>query len=159
MTVEYVKNQMTWEEYSGMSFSQHEEICRTIYTSITPFPHEFTGGQYDSYDASVTAGTITANAELKFRYILREKWDDKGYWLEKTKYDALMEAYRKTGSIPLFYTFLRKGVGYYWDLRKLKPVWKKELATATTADGQYGKNKVWKEVCHPFPKEGKEIRW
>lgn len=159
MDVDYIRNKMTWGEYSGMTFQEHEGICRTIYSSITKFPHEFTEGQYDSYDGSVTAGTITANVELKFRYILREKYDDKGYWLEKTKYDALMQAYRETGSIPLFYTFVRNGVGYYWDLRKLKPEWKLEWATATTADGQYGKKKVQKEVCHPFPNEGKEIRW
>ena len=158
MTVEWIRS-LTWDDVSGMSFDEREQIGRTIFTSITPFPHDFTRGKFDSYDVSVTAGTVTANAEIKFRYIKREKWDAMGYWLEKTKYDALMKAYEETGSIPLFYTFVRDGVGYRWDLRKLNPVWEMEYATETTADGQYGKNKVRKEVCHPFPKDAREIKW
>lgn len=157
--VNYIRDEMTWDEYSGMTFSEHEQIGRIIYSSITPEPHEFMEWQYARYDASATAGTVTSNAEIKYRHILREKWDKLGYWLEKTKYDALMNAYMETGSIPLFYTFLREGVGYYWDLRKLNPIWKWEKATATTADGQYGKIKVWKEVCHPMPNEGYELKW
>lgn len=158
ITIKEIK-ELKWDEYSGMTFLEHEEIGRTIYSSIMEFPHEFTQGKYDSYDASVTAGTITANAEIKFRFILREKWDSKGYWLEKTKYDALMDAYRATGSLPMFYTFLLNGVGYRWDLRKLKPNWVWKLATDVSAEGRYNERKVWKLVCHPMPKDGKELKW
>lgn len=158
MTIDEIKR-LTWDDVSGMTFMEREAIGRTIFASITTLPHEFTPWKYDRYDVSITAGTVTANAEIKYRYILRTKWDANGYWLEKTKYDALMEAYHKTGSIPIFYTFLRDGVGYRWDLRKLNPEWKWEWATETTAEGQYGEKKVRKLVCHPLPKEGKEVRW
>lgn len=158
LTIDEIR-ELKWDRIRNASFRVREIIGRKIYDSISRIPHEYTNGQFDSFDASATAKTSTFNIEIKYRFILREKYDDKGYYLEKIKYDALMDAYKETGSIPLFFTFVRGGVGYYWDLRKLNPVWKWELATSTSASGTYGEKKELKEVCHPFPSEGVEISW
>lgn len=158
MTVEEIRA-FTWDDISGMTFEQREEIGRTIYDSLTTLAHQFTRISA-SWDVSATGETNTFNIEIKYRYISREKYDEKGYWLEKTKYDALMDAYNKTGSLPIFITFLKDGIGYCWNLLDLQDLkWGKVLATSSTADGTYAKDKRYKEVCFPFPNQGREIKW
>ena len=158
-TVEDIRK-MEWEDIQDVGFQEREKLGRTIFASIAVHSdYEFTKGKYDSWDVSGTADTYTYNAEIKYRYILRDKYDKEGYWLEKEKYDALMDAYKETKSIPYFITFVRNGVGYYWNLLKLDPVWKKEWATASSANGTYKKGEKEKLVYHPLPREGKELKW
>lgn len=158
-TVDEIRN-LEWEDISGATFEEREEMGRTIFASIADnSDYEFTKGKFDSWDVSGTADTSTYNAEIKYRFILRDKYDKEGYWLEKIKYDALMDAYKKTKSIPYFITFVRNGVGYCWNLLDLKPVWTKEWATTSSAGGTYKKGEEEKLVYHPLPSEGKELKW
>ena len=158
-TVEDIRK-IKWKDIKDVGFQEREKLGRTIFASIAiNSDYEFTKGKYDSWDVSGTADTYTYNAEIKYRYILRDKYDKVGYWLEKEKYDALMDAYKETKSIPYFITFVRNGVGYCWNLLKLEPVWKKERATASSANGTYKKGEKEKLVYHPLPREGKELKW
>ena len=158
LTVDDIR-ELKWEQVSGLTYKEREIIGRAIFASICNKHYRFTKGEFDSWDVSTTGKTNTFNIEIKYRYILREKYDEDGYWLEEWKYNELMEAYRETGSIPYFITFLRDGVGYVWNLLDLDPVFEKRLATKSTANGTYGKEKKFKSVCYPMPSEGKEIRW
>ena len=121
----------------------------------------FTFYEQDSkIDSSFTADTknrknLTANVEIKDRDIEYTKYPD--YWLEKIKYDALIAAYKETGSLPIYLNFFRNNIGFYWNLLRIKPNWVWRQATETTADGTYGQKKVWKLVTFVYPKEGKRF--
>lgn len=141
------------------NFGNYELSGRMKYEANTTLPHQFTEQQYDPWDVSSTGHGHTFNIEIKDRDIEYTKYESEGYWLEKTKYDALMEAYRTTGSIPIYLNFFRGGIGFYWDLREIKPTWVSRLATKSTADGSYGEEKVWKTVTFVFPKDGNKIRY
>lgn len=161
LTIDDIR-ELKWDDISGLTYTEREVLGRTIYDAICKKKHSFTGGQFDSWDASSTGNTYTFNIEIKFRFIdMRKKarYDREGYWLEKKKYDPMIDAYNETGSIPYLITFLPGGYGYIWNLLDLDPVWEQQEATSTTADGSYGKTKKLKTVYHPLPCEGKAIRW
>lgn len=145
-----------------MDYQEYEEKGRAKFERNCSLPHKFTKGEYDSYDVSTTGHANTFNIEIKDREIKFEKYADDGFWLEKTKFDALMKAFRKTGSLPIYLNYFQEGIGIFWDLSKIEPErikWKKILATEKTANGTYGKTKVKKTVVFLFPKEGRKFRY
>ena len=148
-----------------LSFEQHEDKgrdkMRRVYnvSGIRLFTFY---GQDSKIDTSFTADTkyrknLTANVEIKDRDIEYTKYPN--YWLEKIKYDALVGAYKETGSLPIYLNFFKNNIGFYWNLLKIQPKWVWRLATETTADGTYGQNKVWKLVTFVYPEEGKRFKY
>lgn len=121
---------------------------------ITDF--EFTDGQYDNWDASYTAGTDTANVEIKNRDIPFDKYASEGYMIEQIKWNALMEAKERTGSEPLFFIFFQNGQGIWFNLSELDPKreWKEMWCTKSTANDTYGKVKELKTFTLVFPNDG-----
>lgn len=146
------------------SYEEHERRCTAKFerTKFAKHPHEHTSGKYDSWDMSLTARTNsedTYNIEMKNRDIPYDKYADEGFMVEKIKYDALMEAYRETGSKPIFMVFFRDG-GYYCNLLDIPdPEWIFMWCTKSTADGTYGNKKVRKEVMLVYPKDGKRFTY
>ena len=137
-----------------MTFQQHEDKGREKYEAMCRIPHDYTKGQYAKWDVSATAKTDTFNIELKDRDIPYTRYADEGFLLEKIKYDALLEAYRETGSIPIYMNFFQDNVGYYWNLLDIEPVWETVNCTTTTADGTYGNKRVGKLVTKLLPVDG-----
>lgn len=161
MTVEWIK-QMSDEVERSLSFQEHEEICRTIFESVCDIPNESTEYTYAYWDKSATGKSHTFNIEIKYRHIDEEKkrkYDKEGYWLEYTKYEALMKAYNETGSLPIYVTFIKGGTGYEWNLLNIEPEWSEVYATTTTANGTYNKERRKKRACFPLPNQGREIKW
>lgn len=142
-----------------MTFQGYEDKGRQKFEGICHKPHEYTKGMYDKWDVSVTADTDTFNLELKDRDIPFEKYAHKGFLLERIKFDALLAAYRETGSKPIYMNFFQEGVGMWWNLLEVEPVWKVILCTDTTADGTYGNKKVDKEVVLLSTESGRKFRY
>ena len=145
-----------------MNFSEHEQKGRDKYERNCTIPHEYTKGKYAPWDVSATSDTSTFNIEIKDRDISYLKYASVGFWFEKTKYDPLMEAYRLTGSKPIFLVYLQDGIGIWWDLSELdssKIKWEKRWATKTTANGTYGQEKEEKTVMFLFPKYGHKFNY
>lgn len=140
-------------------FGDYEMSGRKKYEANTTTPHRFTENEFDYWDVSSTSNTKTFNIEIKDRDIEYTKYESDGYWLEKTKYTALMEAYTLTGSIPIYLNFFKNNIAFYWDLRKIEPVWVSRAATKNTANGTYGKEKVMKTVTFVYPKDGIKIKY
>lgn len=113
---------------------------------------------WDMSGTGRTDNTRTYNFEIKDRDIQYALYASKGFILEYTKYDALMKAHRKTGSLPYYLNFFQDGIGMSWNLLKLKEHrWFWKWCTETTADGTYGEKKVLKYVTYVFPDEGKQF--
>ena len=110
------------------------------------YPHEFTKGKYDSYDVSMTAGTVSYNVEIKDKNEPIEKWEKDGFILEVDKYLNLMREYWKTGSLPIYLNFFNNGDGFSCNLTEINPVWEWKPCTKTTAAGTYGEEKIMKYV-------------
>lgn len=146
-------------EERELDFQEHEDKGRAKYARNATIAYEFMQPKFANWDVSSTGYGKTFNIEIKDRDIDIDKYANEGYWLEKTKYDALMQAYRETGSLPIYLNFFKNNIGFYWNLLKIQPKWVWRLATETTADGTYGQNKVWKLVTFVFPKEGKRFKY
>lgn len=144
-----------------LGFSEHEQTGREKFKKNISkgFKYEFTEDPYAKWDVSTTGRGHTYNVEIKDRDILFTKYLAEGYMLEKIKYDALMEAYEQTGSIPIYLNYFQEGVGFTWNLTKVNPVWRKAWCTETTADGTYGQKKVLKTVTYLFPKDGTRFNY
>lgn len=161
LTIDEIRD-IPWTTISAMTAWQREILGRNIYDAVCTIPHDFTTGIFDKWDASATGKTHSYNLEIKFRWLTPDKksrYDNEGYWLERTKYKALMEEYKKTGSIPCYITYIKGGTGYLWNLLDLKPKWEWREATTKSSGGEYGKEKKPKLVCYPLPKEGREFSW
>ena len=174
-TVDELRN-IEWEEYdmittgadSAESIILRAEASNIIYRSFTKNPyHIYSEDPFSIIDASETARTdssLTYDIEYKYRHLLRgdyrrERYDREGWWFEKTKYDALMEAYYRTGSLPCYYVFLPRGEGYAWSLKNIKPEWKSIIANDVTAGGLYGLRKREKEAIFLPIDKAKRISW
>lgn len=140
------------------SFTDCEYSGRLKYERNTKLEHKFTD-IHEKWDVSSSGYGHTYNIEIKDRDIPYTLYEHFGYILEKIKYDALMAAYEETGSIPIYLNFFQNNIGYYWDLRDLKPVWQKKWCTSTTAEGTYGDKREWKDVVLVYPNEGKQFRY
>lgn len=141
-----------------LTFEEHEDKGRGKFARNCTIAYEFNRDKYGFCDVSTTGHGKTFNIELKDRDIEYNKYPD--YWLEKIKYDALIAAYMETGSLPIYLNFFRNNIGFYWNLLKLKePKWVWRQATATTADGTYGKEKVWKQVTFVTPEQGRKFKY
>ena len=165
-----------WDEYemittgadSAESILLRAEVSNIIFRSFTKNPyHIYSEDPMHKIDASETARTdssLTYVIEYKYRHLLRgdarrERYNRDGWWLERTKYDALMEAYYKTGSLPCYYVFLPRGEGYAGSLKNVKPEWKSIMANDITSAGLYGERKRPKEAIFLPIEKAKIIKW
>ena len=162
-----------WDEYemittgadSAESIILRAEVSNIIFRSFTKNPyHIYSEDPMHNIDASETGATHTYNIEYKYRHLLRgskkrEDYDKEGWWLEKTKYDALMKEYYRTGSLPCFYVFLPRGEGYAWSLKNIKPEWHTIMANDVTAAGQYGLRKRPKDTIFLPISKARIIKW
>lgn len=124
--------------------------------------YDFTEDKYDNIDCFATAHTPISSIysiEIKNRDIDYNKYADDGFILEKIKYDALMDAYNKSGYTPIYCNYFQNGIRITWNLTTIKNVenrWITKSCTRTTATN-YG-NRVDKKVILLYPKEGKVRR-
>lgn len=144
---------------NNMTYQEHEDKGREKYDRICTIAHEFTKDKFAKWDVSATGESHTFNVEIKDRDIPFTKYEADGYLLEKNKFDALLEAYRETGSIPVYLNFFQGNTGIWWDLRDINPKWEKRWCTSTTAEGTYGQNKELKDVTFVFPNDGRKFRY
>ena len=140
-----------------LDFQEHEDKGRAKYARNATIAYEFMRPKFSNWDVSSTGHGKTFNIEIKDRDIEYTKYPN--YWLEKIKYDALVGAYKETGSLPIYLNFFKNNIGFYWNLLKIQPKWVWRLATETTADGTYGQNKVWKLVTFVYTEEGKRFSY
>lgn len=137
-----------------MTTKECEKRGREIFAHLCKAQSAETRDEYNHVDVGVTAGTNTFNVEIKYRDFPCSLYAKGGYLLEKIKYDALLAAYKKTGSIPYYVNYFSDGLGINWDLRKIsKPEFVWRLLPAGTAD-DCGKKKVWKLVAYISGDEG-----
>lgn len=95
---------------------------------------KFTESKYDPVDGYLTGKTGTEVVfELKKRDINSGTYEKEGYIIEKVKYDALMDNYRKTNHIPYYVNIFNDCIKM-WDIRDLKPDFETKYCTATTAE-------------------------
>lgn len=141
------------------TFSESELSGREKYRRNANNPYEFTEDPYAPWDVSSTGKVHTYNTEIKDRDIPYTKYEKEGYWLEKIKYDALIKAYKETGSLPIYLNYFQDGIGFWWNLLNVQPEWEWRWATDTTANGTYGQKKVKKLVTFVFPKDGKQFNY
>lgn len=142
-----------------MNFSEHEDKGREKFKRNCKHAYQFTPNKFDKWDASTTGEGKTFNIEIKDRDIPYEKYEADGFLLEKIKYDALIAAYKQTGSIPIYLNFFQANTGFWWDLRGINPTWEKRWCTSTTADDTYGEKKELKDVTFVYPSEGRKFRY
>ena len=142
-----------------MTFKECEIRGREIFASLCRVPSAETRDTYNRVDVGVTAGTKTFNVEIKYRDFPSTLYEKDGYILEKKKYDALLEAYKQTGSVPTYVNYFSDGIGFSWDLRKIsEPVWVWRLLPKESADG--GDNeKIWKQVAYIMGEEGNKFNY
>lgn len=149
-------------EGKELGFQEHEDKGRAKYARNATIAYEFMQPKCAKWDVSATGHGKTFNIEIKDRDIDIDKYANEGYWLEKTKYDALMQAYRETGSLPIYLNYFLNNEGIYWNLLRLDPTqikWRRRYATKTTADGTYGEKKVLKTVVFLFPYQGNRFQY
>ena len=144
-----------------MTYEEHEERGREKFERNCKLPHTFTN-QSDKWDVSTTGHDNTFNIEIKDRDIPYTKYAEEGYWLEKIKYDALMQAFSKTGSLPIYLNYFQDNIGIYWKLSALdttKIKWVQRYATKSTAEGTYGAERVLKTVMFLLPDDGRKFKY
>ena len=147
------------------TYKQYEDLgrqkMRELYKRWKVKHFEFTKGKYDSWDSSFTGKSGTYNVEIKNRDIPFELYEKKGFMLEKIKYDALMEAYYETGSLPIYINFYQHGKGFWYNLLDIDPnvEWETGEYTKSTANGTYGKEKKEKEAIFLFIDEKHKFQY
>lgn len=95
---------------------------------------EPTKGKYAPVDVFFTGTTKEYVLEIKRLHSNSTDYPDR--YLEKNKYDALMEYDHRTR---LFMVIFDDSV-YIWDIGKTEPYWEVKHLNATTAGGTYGQN-------------------
>lgn len=130
------KGREKWEQYFG-----------DYYKNI-----QFTD-LYDNYDVITYTprGNNRINWEIKNRDIPHEKYEDKGFMLEKTKYDALINA----DGIGFYCNFFADDYIAIWNVRNIdtRGRWKKRWCTSTTAGDSYREEVKLKDCIDLFPSE------
>lgn len=118
-------------------FTKAELEGRTVWNTTLSGRIEdikFTESKYDPVDGYLTGQTGTEVVfELKKRYNNSKDYEKEGYIIEKVKYDALMDSYKKTNHIPYYVNIFQDCIKM-WDIRELKPSFETKYCTATTAE-------------------------
>ena len=154
---------MTTDNYTLAEDKGRAKLQKDYDKSPYKIHYIFTQGKYDKIDSFATAYTPTgpktyAN-EVKNRDIYVEDYWDLGFILEKTKYDALMEAYTNSGYCANYVNYF-KDARIVWDVSTIEDVesrWITMECTRTTATN-YG-NRVPKQVILLYPEEGRIRRY
>ncbi len=106
-------------------FSEYELKGRDVFSTLcsytpTIYDYEFTQGKYDACDVYFMSAFTSVAAELKLRnYSSNESWADKGFILEKEKFEGLM----KLDANQKFYIMILIDEILLWDLTDMNPVW------------------------------------
>ena len=133
------------EEYQIAEKKGRDKLKRDFINSLTEVKFEFTDDEYDHIDCFATAGTRTFAIEIKNRDIPMNRYEKKGYILEKIKYDALIDTYKTKGYIPLYRCYFQDGQ-LTWDLTEIDAIVEYMFCTKTTATN-YG-DKIEKEIIN-----------